>query len=280
MSDLLRYISERYPLLVTIPLAVIIGWGASPNAHMNLSMYLIQMISIWLAFFALRALDDLHSIDEDRIKSPHRGLVTGVVSVISVQRAFFCSLTLLFIMNIGQILALAFITIVIIYYGTWYRMHFRIPYRFRPFGSNVIFACIPFYLVLSQHQDVTMAAPACAGFFYFSAIAHEYAHNIGVDKPAPLPSYEREMGARHTALTACLLFLLAFLCGIGLSVSWNYGTGLFVVLILHFILNQYYLIKWVMRPTFSIARRFYVLGYTFFLVPLCIRCIESLLLFR
>lgn len=277
MIHVWRYIAERFPLQATLPIAAIIAFGVMPALHGSWQVYAAALSTVWFGLFLLRATDDLHSIDTDRIKSPNRGLVTGFIRASSLRYACLVVLLLIMTLYIQRPEALAFIGILLLYYWIWHRISRHLPILCHPFGSNLIFAALPIFLGLVQTGEVGMASLGSAGFMYFAAIAHEYAHNAGERKPAQLRTYDSVIGARGTAAAAGILFLISFLCGLWMSFYIQEAAGFRGMLLAHLVANMYFIIRLIRRPVAADARKFYILGFTFFLLPLAARIVERLI---
>ncbi|MBW7477204.1 UbiA family prenyltransferase [Paenibacillus oenotherae] len=277
MIHVWHYVQERYPITVTLPMSTVIAIGVMPVLQVSWQQYAIAVLAVWLGMFLLRAADDLHAIDTDRIKSPHRGLVTGRIAASSIRYACMLALLLLALLYIPHREALAFLGVLVVYYTLLYRISERLPLLLRPFGSNMVFAALPFLAELVYSGQFSAESAGCAGFVYLAAVAHEYAHNVGEEKPAPLRTYDSIIGSRGTAAIAAALFALSFIFGLWMSRSIEESYGFAIVLTAHMLVNMYWAVQLIRRPIASSARKFYILGFTFFILPLGARIVERLI---
>ncbi|TVX89676.1 hypothetical protein [Paenibacillus agilis] len=285
MMYLWRFIQERYPLFITIPLCVIITLGLIPTHdtgkyHNHLLVSSLAVLTTWLGLLSLRAADDLHSIQADRDKSPHRGLVTGYIQASALRRICILILVLLIFLHVQNWIGVVILCFLTVYYWLWFKLSPHFPILLRPFGSNFIFAIIPFYIGALHKTPWQMESLYFAGFLYFAVIAHEYAHNVQPDRKdehelettsTPL-RYTQIIGARGTAILAGWLFASSFICGT-IMASIMKESAFLITLIIHMLVNTYLIGMLIYQPTSKLSRKFYVLGYTFFIIPLAVRII-------
>ncbi|MCR8844553.1 hypothetical protein NQ117_12755 [Paenibacillus sp. SC116] len=289
MMHLWRFIQERYPLFITIPLCIIITVSLIPTTdtgkyHNHLLLTLLAVLTTWLGLLLLRAADDLHSIQADRDKSPQRGLVTGYIQSAALRRNCIFILVLLLFLHAQNWIGVVIICLLVGYYWLWFKLSSRSPIMLRPFGSNLIFAIIPFYIGAVHEVPWQIESLYFAGFLYFAVIAHEYAHNVQPSngnehergRTSPPLNYTQFMGAKGTALLAGLLFASSFICGAIMAIILNEMSFL-IALITHMLVNTYLIGMLIYHPTSRLARKFYVLGFTFFIIPLAVRIIVKAL---
>ncbi|MBD8498008.1 hypothetical protein [Paenibacillus arenosi] len=285
MMHVWRFIQERYPLFITIPLCIIVTLSLIPSIdtgkyHNHLLLTSLAVLTTWLGLLLLRAADDLHSIQADRDKSPHRGLVTGYIQASALRRNCILILVLLIFLHVQNWIGVVILCVLTVYYWLWFKLSPRLPILLRPFGSNFIFAIIPFYIGAVHKIPWQVESLYFAGFLYFAVIAHEYAHNIQPDRgdehelePTSTPlTYTQIIGARGTALLAGLLFASSFICGAIMASIMKEGAFL-IALIIHMLVNTYLIGMLIYQPSSKLSRKFYVLGFTFFIIPLSVRII-------
>ncbi|MFD2672141.1 hypothetical protein [Marinicrinis sediminis] len=279
MNAVVRYIAERYAFRITLPLAGVLVLGLMEVSEQGMLLSVLHAFVItWLSLFALRATDDLHAITEDRMSRPQRGLSSGVISPQAVQRSVWYALAVIVIVSLYTLPLFGMVIACMMYYAIWFRVQEQMPYVLRPFGSNVVFVFLPVYISWLYTDTFSLSSVAAGGWIYGAAIAHEYAHNIGQRRPEPLPSYEKLMGTAKTTGMASLLFLMSCLSGMSYGYVSEDSSILLLILILHYLINQALLLTMLRHPSTTRVRLFYVLGYTFFLLPLLARAVTMLVM--
>lgn len=318
LTDLQRYMAQRFPWKTGLMLAVIL-WQAVPwHRHYAISP---GIGAVFCALLALRIADDLNSIAQDRLTNPERLLVRGAISVLHMRRwAAILALAALAMVLIwlalrldvidgerqlrwtwylgvrfnqpdlrGSHLATLFglpwwldlllLPGLILWYLGYFRYKADLPLVLRPFFSNWLFLVLP---IIGCGQYLLMAI-MLGLFCWLAAVGHEYAHNVRAIEeresvPAAAPDYVDSLGPLGTLALAALLYGLALASGLAyralavdsapeLAQRTQFFHG--SMLLCGLMLVPLFWLAWV-QPSRLHARRFYVPGFVFFLLPLLV----------
>jgi len=278
LSDIGRFIKERFPLPVALPLTLILFAGPASVSPPGLGGAIFGWVNTFLALLCLRMADDLTSLPTDKISHPERGLPAGRLEARNLRNFLALAVSAMVLWQVNIPAMLAAIGTVIFYVLFFRDFKEKLPLLTRPFFSNIIFAVIPCYAGI-MGGNLTPAHLWLAVFIWLAAVAHELAHNVHgpLETDLGLADYVESIGARSTAALALVLFALAgffaFLAWLSLARPWVFGL-LLVLTAAHL---GFLGAKLIREPEYENARPFYVAGFTFFLVPLAGLLIDRLL---
>lgn len=163
----------------------------------------------------------------------------------------------------------------------WYAAYFRykadLPLVLRPFVSNGLFLALP---LIGCGQYLLMALKLGL-FCWLAAAGHEFAHNVRAAEEREFPSatapdYVDLLGPLGALALAALLYALALPCGLAYralavdslpAIAEKMQLFRTSMLLCALMLLPLFLLTWV-QPCRLHARRFYVPGFVFFLLPL------------
>lgn len=275
--DLAAYLRERFPLPVTVPLALILFAAPASSARLAPVFWPGGALSTWLALFCLRAADDLADLETDRQRHPQRGLVAGRICPHSLAVGLGSAWLLLFLLNLalragGLVLGVS----------SGYAAYFlwgktRLPLWLRPAVSNLSFGLLLLYGPwLAGRLGPALVALAALG--WLAAVAHEWAHNIRAETEPGWPDdYVSHYGARSSAIMAVVFFVAAAAGGLLAWLLLGRPLGFGLALLLTSLHLGCLLARLLQAPDRARARPFYVAGFTFFLLPLLVLALENLL---
>ncbi len=278
LNALILFSRERFPARVTIPLSLVLfGAPASlvrPDAH----RWVTGAATVFLALLALRIVDDISDIEMDAISKPERGLVCGRIDITQVKRGSSTCAALIALLNTSWP-SLLTVSATAGFYAIFYGQRHRIPIMLRPFLINMIFFIIPVYVSSLKNFYDIYSILLLALFVWLAVVAHDFAHSVhGPDEGFDaIKSFSDCIGAKGSALLSAVLFACSGITG---TVFWYLsGAGpLFLISLCctsAFIgLRCRELIK---RPRKATAKKFYVAGFLFFIVPLTAIIIETVI---
>ncbi len=279
-----RFISERFPLKFTIPITMILCFSSLSMYPYNTINSIIAFICVFLGMLIIRAVDDIFSIEVDKIKSPERGLPSGRINKRELMKHMQLLIALSFIINIGCLRTGNIINIflliagLIVFYTIFYKNINKIPILIKPLFSNVIFGCIPFYISVLSANQLTRRGFLLGLFIYLSVIAHEYAHNAAEkDGDKRIITYTDYLGSRGTAILSLVCFITAFVVGIIFWFLSNKPDAFLLMLIVTMLQILVLELRLIKTPTLNISKSFYIYGFTFFLLPLLSLTADNLL---
>lgn len=277
LQDIMAFQRERFPLFITVPLALILFGAPATLGRLGPATWLGGVFATWLTLFCLRMADDLADLELDRRYQPQRGLAAGRIQPRSLALGLAWSWSGLLLLNLALGTGKAALLLSIYYtaYFLWGKKH--LPLWLRPAASNLIFGLL---VLFGPGVGGLAWRPllALGVMCWLAAIAHEWAHNIRRrEEPGAPGDYVAHYGPRPAAMVAAALFTAAAASGL---LAWfflgqplGFGLGL-----LFSILHLGYLTRRLLQaPERRRARPFYVAGFTFFLVPLLGLGLENLL---
>ncbi len=263
-----RFIAERFPLKITLPLTAILALGPMSSASFTFADGLVIFATLFLTLLGVRMADDLASIDMDRITHPDRGLPSGRINSSRLSYSMATIATMVVALNLfGEHFKG---TLVLVgYYGFYFFFIKRIPILIKPFLSNLLFCWIPLYIADTLLDRSSLEHLILGLFAYGSAIAHEYAHTVHNEDESPgqLKTYSSLLGPRRSAIISFLMYVAAGTMGF---VYWSQAGRpvLFLLILMVTSVQILYLeIRLIRDPVIRYARPFYVAGYGFFLFP-------------
>ena len=304
LTDLWRFMRERFPPLLCLPLAALLWLAAPWHRHGG---ELPGTLAVFCALLALRMADDINSLAQDRRTKPQRSLCRGEIGVthlrIWIGVLLLAAAWLLFnppgifpggalrqrLADGFTMLTLAppnlyrpaesspfwaqpepwLLALGISGYAAYFLCKKRLPVLLRPFVSNVAFMLLPLFAA-----GPFLTTGLLLGLFcWFGAVGHEFAHNVRTaqERVAAVDAdYVDLLGSRGVLLLAASLYLLALGCA-GL-LSWaglSRGVFIWFVCTPALWLAVLFARLW-QRPGLQRAASFYVAGFVFFLLPLLI----------
>jgi hypothetical protein len=275
------FAAERFPLRVTVPLAVALSAGPYALSGGGSAGFARSVLAVFLVLFVLRIVDDLRSVSVDRLLHPARGLPVGRIAVPALKAGAACLLIAAFAVSAGRP------TIPLTLLAAWYAVYFRserhIPLVLRPWAVNVVFLWIPLHVVLSGgHLDPSAVAPVAA-FFWLSAVGHDYLHDVRAATEAPVApeTCGRCLGPRGAVLVGTVCFVGAFVAGAWLGLRGggvSSAPPLFLASLAVLLPLVGYLAGRLMaHPSRARARPFYVTGFAAFVLPSALLGLDRLL---
>lgn len=263
------FIKERFSLTVTVPLSLILFGAPAGLVGLGWRRMVAGCVTIFLALLILRITDDISDMQVDMRVSPQRGLVSGKIDLNSLKNgAFLCGFFVLFL-NSSLAAFLAVVTVAICYL-IFYTLKQKIPYVLQPLFVNMIFPAIPVYAGILNGGKVLMSLVLLAIFMWTAVIAHDYAHSIHgpSEGVAGIQSFSGCLGSRRSAALAVLFFLCSSIAGI---LFW-YQSDLGLLFPGALACTSFFIagncIKLLKNPVKTTARKFYIAGFVYFLVPL------------
>jgi len=260
---------ERYPIEVALPISVCLCVGPYAIAGGSWTTLLRAVVATFLFLFVLRIVDDILSISEDKTEHPGRALPSGRVSI----PALGSGAALLF--ALALLVSYSWLSLFLILQALYYVGYFccvkRIPAAIKPLLLNLVFLAVPSYVSLIE-GDRSQPWPFLLGFlFWLSVVGHDYAHNVKASSEFSLEVPQaRVLGARGAALVGLVFYAGAFTAGalFVLQRGELQRSSFFLLgLALMFVHVMFSLIKLLVQPCCAQARRLYVSGYAFFLIP-------------
>lgn len=222
-----------------------------------------------LLLFCARALDDLADMPVDRVRHPDRGLVRGRIAPEALWRAVGVTIVLILgLLALGGWLVPCVVLLHAAVVLGYYAARHRLPGLVGPCVVNAILPSI----VLLQSLDrsgISRETLWLASFVWLGALGHDLAHSLG-ETPGSLN--QAPLAARFQVLLSACCFTGAMATGVAGAMtfrdSWFVGAlGLTCIWILVLLLRI-----WI-SPVHRNARRFYVAGFLFFLLPLLSRAV-------
>lgn len=170
------FAAERFPLRVTGPLAVALAAGPYAVAGGGAVGFARSVVSVFLLLLAVRIVDDIRSIPDDRLAHPERGLPSGRIPVPPLRAAAVCSTVAVFLVSAGP--AAAALMALVLAYVVYFSVERRLSLAARPPAVNVVFLWIPVHVTLIGTEFDPTAVAGLAAFFWLAAVGHDYLHDI------------------------------------------------------------------------------------------------------
>ncbi len=278
LETLISYTRERFPAAVTIPLALVLFGAPASLAGLGAQGYVTGFLTVFLGLLILRIVDDISDIKTDAITNPERGLVTGTIDTIQIKRACLICAAPIVLMNTSWP-SLLTVSVTAGSYATFYAIKQRIPLMLRPLFVNMVFGVIPVYASsLKNFYDIHPIL-LLSLFVWLAVLAHDYAHSVhGPDEAtANIESFSDVMGPRRSAILAAILFACSAATGVAFWYRGSAGTLFLTALCCTSALIGIRCTELIKRPQKATARKFYVSGFMFFLIPLMAIGVEALL---
>ena len=269
------FIRERFSLEATVPLAMILFGAPAGLVGIGWRQVAVGGVTSFLALLILRIVDDISDIKTDMVVSPERGFVSGKIDVNKLKKsALLCFFLILFLNYTSS----AFLTVlsVVVFYFTFYSFKGNIPYVLHPLFVNVIFPTLPLYAGTLK-GGVDMSLILLAFFLWTAVIAHDYGHSVhgpseGVEG---VQSFSNSLGAKKSAMLAVLAFVCSSLTGFLFWIQSDLGLLFPLVLSCTSILIAKNSVKLLKHPVKAVARKLYISGFVYFLVPLIAIIVET-----
>jgi hypothetical protein len=275
------FAGERFPVGVTLPLAVGVCIGPYAVAGGDWTRFLRVAGTAFLGLFVLRIVDDIRSVDEDRTAHPNRALPAGRIAVPPLVGGAYA------LGAVAVLLSAGWLTVGLASLVLWYAAYFlcaaHIPVVVRPVLVNVVFLAIPLWMDVSQGRLPSNWLIVLGLFFWLSAIGHDYAHSVHApsESHTRLPSCSDVVGGRNAAVIGLGFYVGAYVAGVWFAGGQIVGGQRFVLFLggvtLLFALVVRRLARLIAHPCLARARRLYVSGFIFFLIPSCLLGIDRLL---
>lgn len=256
------FAAERFPLRVTGPLAAALAAGPYAAAGGGAVGFMRSAMSVFLVLLAVRIVDDIRSIADDRVCHPERGLASGRIAVRPLGVGAICSLGTAFLVSAGT--ASAALALLALAYAAYFAVERRIPLVARPPAVNTVFVWIPVHVALIGQEFDPATAAGFAAFFWLPAVGHDYLHDL--DESAGTTRTVR----RHLGVASCAG---GFSAGAWLALRGGVAQAppLFLAgLVLLFTYLGYLVARSMVRPI-------YVAGFAAFALPSALLGLDRLL---
>jgi len=233
LVSLRRFVEERFPLRVTVPMAVLVHAAPASLARRPPPLDLAQgTLAMLLGLLCLRIADDLADLERDRRIHPERGLPSGEIDPRRLRDAGLVLGGALLSIEASAPWRLVLVAGACAFYRGWYGgWRDRVHAVARPFLSNLVFPCAVLH---AAGPSACREAVPLAVYAWLVAVAHEIAHNVRSveDDAASGPGYASALGTRGTAVLGVALFAVAALAGVrlwqGLGCPCGFGLALAV----------------------------------------------------
>lgn len=270
MKDITRFISERFELKGSLPIALILYGGISVTmGGLSLGHFVRGWAAVWLSLLALRIFDDLGSIEVDALSKPDRGLVSGRINPTALKAWGACLPFLVALLFFSKIMTFA-VLIMTLYYTAYFIGRRWLPLLLKPMGSNLFFLCLPSLMSLWLLGEWLASTVILGLFCWIAAFAHDYVHDIRDESEPqpPVPDYTSVWGSFYTSLLATACYGFAALLGILYFLFGGFHIGFLLPLLFVSAWLFVLLVKLINKPCVKNSKPFYIAGYAFFLLPL------------
>ena len=259
MTALRAFVSERFSPTITIPMSLIIAAALADPAHATLYVVLETTLYTWLVLLLARGIDDLTSLDEDRLRHGHRGLVTGAIkpAVLSLWLGAAAMGVLSLSPNLST---LALSTAGTVFLGLAFSLRHRLAARLWPMVSNAVFLMPGFWCLLAPDRGGPATLPIALTLWLGSA-AHHWLHtedpaSAGVDLWLGL--------VLSTAGTVVIITALIVAPAIALAPLMA-AVACYAMTVA---------LAWPLHPAYAgRSQLLYIWGYCAFLFPLALWCL-------
>ena len=261
-----QYIKERFPLYIGIPLAAILF--VAPNEGIIVLTKLITGIfSFFIILLSIRFFDDYFDIETDCIKSPKRGLVKGIINANNVIFQLIILFLIVLIIQGCNWFSIVFILLLLFWHSLYFLIKKHILVVFHPFIINAVFFVFPAYTALIQNKPITTSTIIWGTFFFFAVVGHDYGHSINENLAnKKIHDLNTSLNPQKLVLLSTLFYVLSFVSGCFIFTLIN--SNLFLnVLIIMGIFVSYILIQIWIEPCENNAKKLYVPGFLFFIIP-------------
>lgn len=264
------FVRERFPLRVSVPLAVVLSLG-SLDAPMP-GPWLELALCVWLLLFCARASDDLIDRHLDAVHKPERALPSGRVTARALASAaglaFATALLLLASRSptaVGAVTACALVLL------SFYYARPRIPVVLGPLLVNATFFVV--MMLGPLENGLSSRGWLLAAFVWLSTVGHDFAHSIeGNPSRGPgldmAPLQRARWGATFFAAASLAGGLFSALAHDAVFAGLLFATSVWLAVLLWSLMRA---------PSERIARRIYVPGFLYFLLPMLGRIACNLL---
>ena len=265
-SDTILFIKDRFPLYVGIPLATILF--VAPNEGIIVPLKLITgTFSFFIILLSIRFFDDYFDLETDRVKSPNRALVTGIINSNNVIFQLILLFIVVLIIQYSNRFSIIFILLLLFWYGFYFLIKKRILVVFQPLLINAMFFIFPAFTAIIQNKPITISTIIWGSFFFFAVVGHDYGHSINENLAnKKLQDLNTYLPPQKLVLLSTLFYILSFISGCIIFTLVN--SNLFLgILIIMGILVSYILSQIWKEPCEKNAKKLYVPGFLFFIIP-------------
>lgn len=260
------WIRERFPPLVTFPLAAILALSGCVDHPAGPGRLAARVVHAWLVLLVLRIVDDLYDLEKDRIWHPRRTLSRGKVTSRRLGRLAGACVLAAAVLELasdrsGQTAILAGI------YIPFFVFKARIAPLVQPFWINLVFG------LLIIGGRFTSPGLLCLGAFgWLAATGHDFCHGIGdMVEQSNAPAEKLRLAAGIGIVCYGAAFAMAFV-SLLIHPDW--------IMTLALSLSGIWLAAWLRRlwrnPVKTTARALYVRGFLAFIMPLAARMVGFL----
>jgi 4-hydroxybenzoate polyprenyltransferase len=263
LRSVARFVAERFPLRISLPLAVALVAAPLPRSSWA-SLPSLGAVG-WLLLFAARASDDVSDLARDALRRPGRGLPSGRVSARALQLATALAWLLallgscLLSLRAGGLVLLAIVTALLDA-----RARERLPPLVHPVLLNAAFAVLvllgPSVLGAGLGQAALLSL-----FVWTAAVGHDVAHGL---EDVALPGTLRDrLSPRVRAMLGTGFFLASLFLALAYAVYSR--DPLFSLATLAGASWTGWLLAALLRePSERNARALRVPGFLYFVLPL------------
>jgi len=275
------FASERYPTVVALPVALCACLGPYAVAGGGWSVLVRVVVTTFLVLFALRIVDDIVSVEEDEKTNPSRALPSGRVDIQMLARGAVALTGAALVCGFGWLsLGLAVLGL---YYVGFFLCIRHVSVILKPWFVNIVFFAIPIQLSWIQGRHAGLFLCTFGVFFWLTAVGHDFAHSVHApgESHGDTPSASEILGPRRAALVGLACYVGAFAAGATLAyglpgyrpIPILFSLGLALMFVRVCVL----LIELIAHPCVERARRLYVGGFAFLLVPSFLLWIDRVL---
>ncbi len=279
LNTLISFSRERFPARVTVPLAFILFGAPASVVRLDPYRYITGLITVFLGLLTLRIVDDIADIEKDAVTNPERGIVCGKIDVAKLKTACFTCTTLIAVLNISRPFTILIILVTAGSYVIFYGIKYKVPIMLHPLLVNMVFFIIPVYASSLKNFYRISTISLLSIFIWLGVIAHDYAHSVhGTDEGfAGIEGFSDCIGPKNSAILSTFLFACSAIAGIAFWYQSGAGPLFLITLCCTCALIGFRCMELIKDPKKATARRFYVAGFVFFLIPLSAIIAETII---
>ncbi len=269
LKALRSFLDERFPLKVGIPVALVLFGAPASLLGLDKLRLGVGLISCFLALLSLRIVDDISDMVLDVVAHPERGLVSGKIPVKRLEAFVAVSLILILVLN-SVFASFWLICFGASLYLAFYKQKKRVPLVLQPFLVNLVFLLIPIYSGLLKGESDLKNLLLMGLFVWTGAVAHDFAHSVhGLDEAVfKVETFSSVLGPKRSARWAIFLYGFSVIFGILFWILADAGSVFVVSLAIMSFIISFQCTRLYFNPKRFMARRLYVSGFLFFLIPL------------
>ena len=268
-SGLSAFVRERFPIWVAVPLSLVLFGAPAVLVRLDVSDWLRGLATTFMALLVLRMVDDLSDIEVDAVTSPERGLVSGRIEPghLKAWSAFFFLVMLVF--NPSPVVFM-FLLLGALFYFVYYRVRRGIV-AWQPLLVNMVFPLVPVYACLLGGKRPSISVILLSIFIWSAVVGHDYGHSVSESRTtgqASAITFYSRLGPRPCAVLGALFYLCSLVTGYLAWLEGGLGILFLIALAIMSLVIARIFLALLKNPARSVARRLYVPGFLFFMVPM------------